>query len=59
MNDDGSVGVDMSVSLGANVPVVFRQGAGLLFGGGVALATGGMMVFSGACAAGAKQTQIR
>lgn len=48
MNDDGSTRIDMTVTLGARVPVVFRLGAGLLFGGGVALVTGGMMVFSGA-----------
>ena len=48
MNDDGSAGVDMTVTLGAGVPVVFRLGAGLLVGGGVALAAGGMMIFSGA-----------
>jgi hypothetical protein len=48
MNDDGSTGIDMTVTLGARVPVVFRLGVGLLVGGSVALATGGMMVFSGA-----------
>ena len=46
MNEDGSKGIDMSVSLGARLPVVLRLGAGLLFAGGVALALGAMMVLS-------------
>lgn len=65
MNDDGSAGIDMTVTLGARVPVVFRLGVGLLVVGGLALASGGLMVFSGARAGtgawwpGTRRHQIR
>jgi hypothetical protein len=45
MNDDGSAGLDLRVSVGAKVPLVFGTGLGLLIGGVVGLIIGFLMVF--------------
>ena len=45
MNDDGSAGLDLRVSVGAKVPLVFGTGLGLLIGGVVGLIIGFFMVF--------------
>ncbi len=47
MNADASRGIDVDVSAGVKVPFVFRLGIGLLIGGLVAGAIGGLMVYLG------------
>ncbi len=44
MNEDGSQGIDLSVRLGAKLPVLFGLGLGLIVGGAVALLIGIIMV---------------
>jgi len=45
MNDDGSAGLDLRVSVGAKVPLIFGTGLGFLIGGVVGLIIGFLMVF--------------
>ncbi len=45
MNDDGSVGIDISVVLGAKVPLLFGIGIGFLVGGVVALSISILMIY--------------
>ncbi len=45
MNDDGSAGLDLKVSVGAKVPLVFGTGLGFLIGGVVGLVIGFFMIF--------------
>lgn len=45
MNEDGTPGVDLSVRVGAKVPLLFPIGVGLLAGGVVGLIVGLMMIF--------------
>ena len=44
MNADGSADVDLSVVVGAKVPLIFGVGVGLLVGGIVALLLGALMI---------------
>lgn len=48
MNEDGSTGVDLTVSLGAKVPLIFTIGVVLLGGGVVALVIGVALIYAGA-----------
>jgi len=48
MNADGSAGVDLTVQLGAKIPVLRRVGGMMLAGGAVALAVGGVIIYIGA-----------
>ena len=45
MNEDASRGVDLSVVVGAKVPLVFAVGVGLLGGGVVGLVIGVVMIY--------------
>ena len=45
MNDDGSAGVDMSIVLGAKIPLLFRVGVGILVGGAVVLSISILMIY--------------
>ena len=45
MNDDGSVGVDLSVIYKVNIPSIFGLSLGLIIGGVVVLIIGGFMVY--------------
>lgn len=48
MNEDGSAGVDLMITLGAKVPLLFTIGVALFAGGVFALVIGGIMVYFGA-----------
>jgi hypothetical protein len=45
MNADGSAGVEAAVSVGAKVPFLLWLGIGLLIGGAILLAVGGLIVY--------------
>ena len=48
MNEDGSAGLDDTVSLGARIPLLSTVGLGLILGGIVGLAVGVIMLYFGA-----------
>ena len=47
MNEDGSSGVDLTVSLGAKVPLIFTIGLALFAGGVIALIIGVALIYAG------------
>jgi len=45
MNDDGSMGIDFDIVLGAKVPIMFAVGVGFVVGGIVVLAVGVLLIY--------------
>ena len=47
MNEDGSAGVDSTITLGAKIPLLLTIGLALFGGGAIALIIGGIMIYFG------------